>query len=137
MINRNDVNSSRPSLSIIRNFASICPRSSRYVAVMSSLTAIHLEGHSRATGNNRAKSRKVEPSRNIIHIPRDSFSRASSRVVHSWSELMPDDKYAFRDFPDTPGACPVKGRPLLRRIFPQASGSPAITAGKFIISPKW
>ena len=54
------------------------------------------------------------PSRIQMSMPRRTFSCASARERHSWSERMPAPMYAFRSRPERSGECPSIGTPRRR-----------------------
>ena len=76
--------------------------------------------------------RAFEASRISTKQPRRRFSSASSSLNDSWSVEMPAARYASRLRPVTPGAWP-SARVASARLASSRS-SPAMTAGKFIIS---
>jgi len=61
-----------------------------------------------------------------MYIPRFSFSRASSRAVHSWSLWSPARTYALRSFPERSGAWPsrIPKKPDLVHDFPVSRQHP-------------
>jgi len=58
-----------------------------------------------------------------------AFSRASSRLSHSWSVVMPALTYLHRSAPVTRGACPSMSLPVRRAAssLPWTAGSPKMT----------
>ena len=53
------------------------------------------------------KSRLIEPSRIIIHIPNLSRSITCSKLIGSWQERIPDETYALSFFPLAPAVWPL------------------------------
>ena len=79
------------------------------------------------SGSRSSRFLAAVPSRIQMSIPRRTFSCASARERHSWSERIPAPTYAFRSRPERSGEWPSIGTRRLR-----ASSTFATTAG----SPK-